>query len=166
MTVYEYASDMNKSVKEILDLCKKLNITADSEDYELSDDDIILLDNEIENTESINDEEEAVEENNFDDYDDSFEEEIEDVKVVNTVKKKKKNPKREEKNNNDDFAKQKKEMYKHKDKLISNINTLDDTIVLYTDGMSVSEFSNVLGMNVAEIIKNIRKLRYTHSISI
>ena len=41
MTVYEYASDMNKSVKEILDLCKKLNIAADSEDYELSDEDAL-----------------------------------------------------------------------------------------------------------------------------
>ena len=158
MSVYEYASDMNKTVNEILDLCKKLDIKVNGEDDKLYDDDIILLDNEIENTESINEEEETVEEDEFEHYDDSFDEEIEDVKVVTTVKKKKKNPKREEKNNNDDFAKQKKEMYKHKDKLISNINTLDDTIVLYTDGMSVSEFANVLGKNVAEIIKKLMGL--------
>lgn len=158
MSVYEYASDMNKTVNEILDLCKKLDIKVNGEDDKLYDDDIILLDNEIENTESINEEEETVEEDEFEHYDDSFEEEIEDVKVVTTVKKKKKNPKREEKNSNDDFAKQKKEMYKHKDKLISNINTMDDTIVLYTDGMSVSEFANVLGKNVAEIIKKLMGL--------
>ena len=49
-------------------------------------------------------------------------------------------------------------MYKHKDKLISNINTDDDSIVLYTEGMSVSEFANVLNKNVAEIIKKLMGL--------
>jgi len=157
MTVYEYASDMNKSVNEILNLCKMLNIKVNAEDDELSDDDIILLDNEIENAESINDDE-TVEEDNLDDFEESYSEDLKEVKVVSTVRKKKKNPKKEVKNNTDDFAKQKKEMYKHKDKLISNINTDDDTIVLYTEGMSVSEFANVLGKNVAEIIKKLMGL--------
>ncbi len=160
MTVYEYASDMNKTVSEILDLCKKLSINVNGEDDELSDDDIILLDNEIENTESVNDMEETVDEDNFDDIEDKYSEELDEIKVVPTVKKKKKNPKKEDKNknSNENFAKQKKEMYKHKDKLISNINTDDDTIVLYTEGMSVSEFANVLGKNVAEIIKKLMGL--------
>ena len=158
MTVYEYASDMNKSVSEILNLCKKLDIKVNGEDDELSDDDIILLDNEIENTESVNEEDETVEEDNLDDFDEDYSEELEEVKVVNTVKKKKKNPKKEDTNKNENFAKQKKEMYKHKDKLISNINTVDDTIVLYTEGMSVSEFANVLDKNVAEIIKKLMGL--------
>ena len=158
MTVYEYASDMNRTVDEILNLCQKLGIKVSNKDDELSDDDIILLDNEIENTESINDEEETVDGDNLLDFDDSYEEDLEEVKVINTVKKKKKNPKKEDKNDNENFAKQKKEMYKHKDKLISNINTDDDTIVLYTEGMSVSEFANVLNMNVAEIIKKLMSL--------
>jgi len=158
MSVFEYASDMNKSVDEILNLCQKLGIKVNGKDDELSDDDIILLDNEIENTESINDEEDTVEDDNLLDFDDSYEEDLEEVKVVTTVKKKKKNPKKEDKNDNENFAKQKKEMYKHKDKLISNINTDDDTIVLYTDGMSVSEFANVLNKNVAEIIKKLMGL--------
>ena len=160
MTVYEYASDMNKTVSEILNLCKKLSINVNGEDDELSDDDIILLDNEIENTESVNDMEETVDEDNFDDIEDKYSEELDEIKVVPTVKKKKKNPKKEDKNknSNENFAKQKKEMYKHKDKLISNINTDDDTIVLYTEGMSVSEFANVLGKNVAEIIKKLMGL--------
>ena len=158
MSVYEYASDMNRTVDEILNLCQKLGIKVSNKDDELSDDDIILLDNEIENTESINDEEETVDGDNLLDFDDSYEEDLEEVKVVNTVKKKKKNPKKEDKNDNENFAKQKKEMYKHKDKLISNINTDDDTIVLYTEGMSVSEFANVLNKNVAEIIKKLMGL--------
>ena len=158
MTVYEYASDMNKDVTEILVLCKNLGVKVSNGDDLLSDDDIILLDNEIENTESINEDETVLEDNN-DDFDDSYEEELEEVKVVVTAKKKKKNPKKEDKNDKtQDFAKQKKEMYKHKDKLISNINTDDDTIVLYTEGMSVSEFANVLNKNVAEIIKKLMGL--------
>ena len=157
MTVYEYASDVNKSVEDILNLCKRLDIKVSNEDDELSDDDIILLDNEIENTESINDEDETVEDN-LDEFEEAYSEDLEEVKVVTTVKKKKKNPKKEVNNDNDDFAKQKKEMYKHKDKLISNINTMDDSIVLYTEGMSVSEFANVLGKNVAEIIKKLMSL--------
>ena len=160
MTVYEYASDMNKSVNEILNLCKKLDIKVNNEDDMLSDDDIILLDNEIENTESVNGEEETVEDEMSDnDFEDSYAEELEEIKVVTTVKKKKKNPKKENKNvDNTAFAMQKKEMYKHKDKLISNINTDDDTIVLYTEGMNVSDFANVLGKNVAEIIKKLMGL--------
>ena len=159
MTVYEYASDMNKTVGEILDLCKKLEIKANDKDDELSDDDIILLDNEIENMGSINETDETVEEDNLLDFEDSYEEELEEIKITATVKKKKKNPKKEENNqDNKVFAKQKKEMYKHKDKLISNINTDDDTIVLYTEGMSVAEFANVLNKNVAEIIKKLMGL--------
>ena len=69
MTVFEYASDMNKTVEEILNLCQTLGIEVNDKDDELSDDDIILLDNEIENTESINNDD-AVAEDNVDDVDD------------------------------------------------------------------------------------------------
>ena len=49
-------------------------------------------------------------------------------------------------------------MYKHKEKLKSNVSTADDTIVLYTEGMSVADFANVLGLNVAEVIKKLMSL--------
>jgi hypothetical protein len=62
MTVYEYASDMNKSVEEILKLCKILDINVSNSEDELSDDDIILLDNEIENTEIMVEEDTTIEE--------------------------------------------------------------------------------------------------------
>ena len=32
MSVLEYAQDVNKTLKEILDLCKKLNISVSNED--------------------------------------------------------------------------------------------------------------------------------------
>ena len=49
-------------------------------------------------------------------------------------------------------------MYKHKEKLRSNVTTDDDTIVLYTEGMNVTDFANVLGLNVAEVIKKLMSL--------
>ena len=160
MSVLEYASDVGKSVESIFELCRKLNIKVDNEDDMLSDDDIILLDNEIDNTLSEDDsEEEMTDEEIEQEFDDSYEEELDEVKIVATVKKKKKNPKKDNKDSkNDEFAMQKKEMYKHKEKLQSNINTDDDTIVLYTEGMSVSDLANVLNKNVAEIIKKLMSL--------
>ena len=163
MTVLEYANDVDRSIDEIFKICQKMNIKVSKEDDMLSDDDIIILDNELENTETTDEEIVALE--NFDEqeFEDSYEEELDEVKVVATVKKKKKNPKKEnnknnKSNKNNEFKLQKKEMYKHKEKLQSNINTLDDSIVLYTEGMSVAEFANVLGKNVAEIIKKLMGL--------
>ena len=161
MSVSEYANDVDKDIEYIFELCKKLNINANQEDDMLSDDDIILLDNEIENM--IGSEEEK-EEEIFDEgtFDDSYEEELDEVKQEITANKKKHNKNnkesRKEESKNNEFAKQKKEMYKHKEKLQSNVKTADDTIVLYTDGMNVTDFANVLGLNVAEVIKKLMSL--------
>ena len=138
MSVLEYASDVGKSVESIFELCRKLNIKVENEDDMLSDDDIILLDNELEKVDTNEDTEHDVIEDNVDDFEDSYDEELEEVKVVATVKKKKKGPKKDKKDNKDEYAMQKKEMYKHKEKLQSNVNTTDDTIVLYTEGIEGS----------------------------
>jgi len=47
MSILEYAEDVNKTVSEIIDLCKKLDINVSNADEMLSEDDITLLDNEI-----------------------------------------------------------------------------------------------------------------------
>ncbi len=158
MSVLEYANDVNKKVEFVLELCKKLDIKANNLDDMLTDDDIILLDNELEKVDTNEDTEHDVIEDNMDDFEDSYDEELEKVKVVATVKKKKKGSKKDKKDNKDEYAMQKKEMYKHKEKLQSNVNTIDDTIVLYTEGMSVAELANVLNKNVAEIIKKLMSL--------
>ena len=49
MTVYEYASDMNRTVDEILNLCQRLEIKVSDKDDLLSDDDISSI-NDIYNT--------------------------------------------------------------------------------------------------------------------
>ena len=163
MSVSEYANDVDKSIEYIFTLCKKLNIGANQEDDMLSDEDIILLDNEIENT--TDDEEKEVETFNEEEFEDSYEEELEEEKITVTIKNNSKKPSKNNKVNkkndqkkNDDFNKQKKEMYKHKEKLQSNVSTGDDSIVLYTEGMNVSDLANVLGLNVAEVIKKLMGL--------
>ena len=161
MSVSEYANDVDKDLEYIFELCKKLNINANQEDDMLSDDDIILLDNEIENMIGSEEEKEI---DTFDEevFDDSYEEELDEANKEVTTNKKKHNKNnkesKKEENKNNDFAKQKKEMYKHREKLQSNVKTDDDTIVLYTEGMNVSDFANVLGLNVAEVIKKLMSL--------
>ena len=161
MSILEYANDVDKSIDYIFDLCKKLNIKASHEDDMLSDDDIILLDNEIENSNDY-DEDKEIDNYNEEQFEDSYDEELDEVPVKEIVKNNKKivrnKPDNRESRKNDDFAKQKKEMYKHKEKLQSNVSTDDDTIVLYTEGMNVTDFANVLHKNVAEVLKKLMSL--------
>ena len=56
MSVKEYSEDVGLELKEILDLCKKLGIKVSNEDDMLDEDSIILLDNEIANGESSEEE--------------------------------------------------------------------------------------------------------------
>ena len=48
MSVYEYASDMNRTVDEILNLCQKLGIKVSNKDDKLSDDDKEALREQLE----------------------------------------------------------------------------------------------------------------------
>lgn len=155
MSVKEYSIDVNKSIEEILNLCKTLSINATNEDDMLDDDAIIMLDNEIAN---MGDEE--VEKEDFEEDNESYLEEIEEVEQPkeNIVRKKKKNNINNKKENKEDFRKQRKEMYKHKEKLMSNTVNDDENIVVYSEGMSVSDLANLLNVGVGEILKKIMGL--------
>ena len=152
MSVVEYANDVNKSVEEIRKLCKNLDIKVSKKEDMLSDDDIIVLDNELANNSSLQEDEDM----SLELFTDSYEKELEEITAnANSKKKKKVTPKKNDKNN---YQKQKKEMYKHKEKLKSNISSDDDSIVLYTDGMTVGEFATALNKNVGEVIKKLMSL--------
>jgi len=157
MSVKEYASDVNVSVSDIIKLCNKLGISVNSEDDMLDDDSIIMLDNEIANMEFDDDsnEEETLEL----EEDDMYEEDTYNSQKNENVKSsnKKKNTSIN-KNSKTDFQKKRKEMYKHKDKLKSNVVELDDSVVLYKEGMTVSEFANVCGLSIGEVIKKLMSL--------
>ena len=75
MSVLEYALDMNKDEKEVLNACEKLDIKVSSKDDMLSDDAIVELDNYFANESTdedtslnINQDEEIIKKMEEDDY--------------------------------------------------------------------------------------------------
>ena len=150
MKVSEYANDVNLSVAEILKKCHELAINVNTKDDYLTDDDIIMLDNTI-NLIST-DEEITYEEE--EDIEDKVDEIMTSSKVDKTMKESVSKEKLKKKDTNkQEFNMLKKEMYKHKNKLMKN--EADENIVLYKNGMSVSEFASVLNVGGAEIIKKL-----------
>ena len=150
MKVSEYANDVNLSVAEILKKCHELAINVNNKDDYLTDDDIIMLDNTI-NLISTDDEITFEEEEDIEDK-------VDEIMTSSRVDKSMKDSIAKEKLKKKDASKQdfnlkKKEMYKHKNKLMKN--ETDENIVLYKNGMSVSEFANVLNVGGAEIIKKL-----------
>lgn len=160
MSVKEYANDVNLDVTTIMELCKKLKIQVQSTKDILDDDAIILLDNEIINlkeeqadeVEIIEEEEELIESSK------DFVPNQNSNNKTQQAKKKKKQNKNIPQNKKNDFKKQRKEMYKHKDKLKSNTYQLDESIVLYKEGMTVGEFATALATSVGEVIKKLMSL--------
>lgn len=152
MNVSEYASDVGVTVKEILELCNKLDIKVSKEDDMLSDDDIIILDNELASIQPSEESTEELEElEELEDIEESYEEQI---KEENKAKKKK----TAKPTNKNDFKEKRKEMYKHKEKLKSNIAASEDDVVLYKDNMTVAQLADSLGAPAAQVIKKLMTL--------
>ena len=140
MSVLEYALDVNKKVFDIIKKCEELGINATGEDYMLSEDDIIELDNVIN---QIPDEEEI--------------EKLEELGETYVEEEPKTKTKKQLSNkptvNKKDLANKKKEMYKNKEKLMTN--TISDKIVLYKEGMTIGELANKLGVPGSELVKKL-----------
>lgn len=158
MSVSEYASDVGITVSKVIELCRKLEIKVNDEDDFLDDEAIILLDNELE-TNPLNEE---IKENYEEEFVDSYEAELEEVQVDvpknnKTIKKNKKPVKKVPDSKKTNFKEQRKQMYKHKEKLQSNYSK-DEDIVLYTDGMNISELAKALGVTPTEVIKKLMGL--------
>lgn len=159
MSVLEYAEDINKSVEEIFNLCEKLSIKVSSEEDLLSQDDITQLDSEIQNDDS-----ESVEISEDFDTDDELFEKVESLaaatKLVTETHKTKVKPKKVvvAEDTNDDFLKNKKEIYKRREKLMTNESAVDENVVYYNEGMTVKELADTLGVASAELIKKLMGL--------
>lgn len=154
MSVSEYAKDVEKSVEEILNLCKKLELSVTSSEDMLSDDDIIMLDNEIANSKEEDEEITTIEED--DEYEETYEEELEEIIEEKNAKKKKQS--KIDMPAKSDYRQKRKEMYKHKEKLKSNITEDDENTILYKENMTVAELSTALGISSSEIIKKLMSL--------
>ena len=155
MSVKEYADSLNLSVAEVLKKCMELGINVKSGEDILVDDDIINLDytlNLISTDEEITyDEDELVENVAMDIM------ESNNISETNTSKKQKLHKKDNTDENKENYKMLKKEMYKHKEKLMSN-DTSNDDIVLYKQGMSVSDLANSLNVSGTDIIKKLMSL--------
>ncbi len=171
MSLLEYAKDVEKSVEEIKALCDKVGISYEDEETLLSDLDITLLDNELQDqvdyVDDIDDEvleEKREEELTYDkaldlaqktninlDENTSFEKVKSKAVKKNDTKK--------------DFLKERKKIYKHREKLQSNEQEQDLNTILYKEGMTVSDIAKLLEVNSTEIIKKLMALGIMASIT-
>ena len=145
MSVLEYAQDINKTVSEVLKKCEELDIKVNNEDDLLSDEDITILDNA-----------------DFSDMDEIVDEIIEtkNIKIdegVSKQKLKKKSANQTQQNSKKDFAIKKKEMYKNKEKLMSNAS-VSEKVVLYKENMTVGELAKELNVTSGELVKKLFNL--------
>ena len=156
MSVKEYATDTGHSVAEILKKCSELGINVKDGNDELSEDDIIILDNTINlistDSETDYEEEDAIDE----DVADLVESNNLDKNFANTNKKQKLKKKSQLENSKEEYMSKRKEMYKHKEKLMNNAE--EKNVVLYKEGMSVQQLADALGVSGTEIIKKIMTL--------
>ena len=160
MNILEYSLDVDKTVEEIMSLCDSLNISYEDEESFLTDDDITLLDNEIANNSSEEDEDGSL----YSDYDEELDEKVEqiisdkkiDIDDHQTKEKVKSKSDRQE-NSKNNFKSMRKEMYKHREKLQSNENK-DDNIIVYKNNMTVTDLASALEVNTLDLIKKLMKL--------
>ena len=167
MTLEDYALDVNKSIEEIMEMCDKIGISYQDEQTLLSDEDIILLDNQIQDSEDYiegdisldeEDEEQLLEE----EVTDKAEELAKNTKfdLDNSTSFEKVKPKTSKKveNNKKDFLKERKKIYKNKEKLQSNEAVQDENVVLYKEGMTVTELATALEVAPIELVKKLMGL--------
>ena len=152
MNIKDYAKDVNLSVAEVLRKCDELGIKADGNST-LSDDDIIMIDNTI-NLISTDKETTYEEEDQIDDVVEKVLQSENIVKKDMVANSKQKLKKKD--SSNADFKNLKKQMYKSKSKLMSNVK--EDNIVLYEEGMRVKAFADALGVSLNDIIKKLMSL--------
>lgn len=158
MSVLEYAQDVNRSVEEILSLCEKLQIKVNGEEDLLSQDDITELDSSLQ---TLDDNSDIDTDNNYDD--DEFFEKVESLaantKMVNEKQKTKIKQKKQPQNNEQNtFLKDKKELYKHREKLMTNEQKVDDNVVFYKENMTVKDLADNMRVAPSELIKKLMLL--------
>ena len=157
MTIREYAEDVNRSVEDIVKYMERLAMDVSDLDRVLSDEEVILLDNSLQDEEDYVPDEEMVSDFLLDEkaeqiaYDSKL---TDDKEIVSKVKPK--SNKTQVKNN--EFKKERKKIYKHKEKLQSNEQKLEDNVLVYKEGMTVSDVATSLDVPVGQIIMKLMNL--------
>lgn len=154
MTVKDYALESGFTIQEVLEKCKELDIKVSSGSDFLDDDGIIMLDNcmHLISTET------EMDYNDADELDEAVENIMLDSKLQakeNSSTNKKQKVKKKSINEKDksEYLKNKKAMYKNKEKLSNNVK--DENVVLYKDGMTLGELAQELNVNATDIMKKL-----------
>ena len=151
-TVKEYAEEMGITVQEVLKKCAFLKINASEASDELSEDDVIMLDNAIDIEESVEADEDV-----YDDIDEIDEKESKREESTESISKiKKQQPKNDF--NKKTYASKRKEMYKNKSKLQSVTSEVSDDVVLYKEGMTVKDLADGLKIGGNDIIVKLMNM--------
>ncbi len=164
MNIEDYALDVGKTVEEIKALCDKIGIDYKDETTPLDETDIILLDNELQDQEDyIEGDIEDLESKLYEDeVMDKAEELAMDTKIDldNSTSFEKVKPRSQKKadNKKSDFFKERKKIYKHREKLQKNEATQDDNVILYKEGMTVSDLASLLDVVAVELVKKLMSL--------
>ena len=160
MTIKEYAEDISRSVEDIVKHMESLAMDTSDLDRVLSDDEVILLDNSFQDEEDYvetNPDEEMLNDYNLDEKAEqiAYESNLTNDNLVKTSKVKKAKKQEKDKSN---FKQERKKIYKHKEKLQSNEQVVDENVLLYKEGMKVSDLANLLDVSTGEIIKKLMGL--------
>ena len=164
MSVIEYAQDINMDVEVVLKKAQELGYAQNKEDI-LSEDAVIDLDNVLTMNPQTEEEttylEEITEEKDYD-LDEELEDKAEElasasnIRFDDTVKKQKLKKKSEV--SKEDINAKRKQMYKNKEKLTQNEASQDENIIVYKEGMTVSDLAKELDVPATEIIKKLMNL--------
>ena len=169
MTMEDYAQDVGKTIEEIKELCEKIGIEYEDENTLLDDVSITLLDNAIEdNTEETSIEEEE-ERRLQEEVEDKAEELAYNTKIdledTTSFTKVKQNKQAKKVDNKKEFLKERKKIYKHREKLQSNETLQDENVILYKEGMTVTDLANLLEVAPVELVKKCMSLGVMASVN-
>ena len=155
MSIEDYALELGVDTKTVISKLKELGFKYNNDKDILDDEAIIMLDNELTSEKENNLTEELASKFELEDraeeaalaYNIELDEE---VKVKEKIKKKDSN-----KQSNDDLSQKKKNIYKNKSKLQSNKEEVESNVVLYKEGMSVSDLATAIGVSASDVVKKL-----------
>ncbi len=153
MTVKDYSVESGFSVQEILEKCKELGIKCNNANDLLDDDSIVILDNCM----NLISTETEMDYNDDDELDEAVENIMMDSKIKvkdsNTTKKQKLKKRSVIEASKNEYLKNKKAMYKNKEKLQENVK--DDNVILFKDNMTLNDLANELNVDSTVLVKKL-----------
>ena len=159
MSIEDYALELGVDTSLVMSKLKELGFKYNNVSDFLDDEAIIMLDNEMGDLSN--------KENNLtEELADKFEMEdraeqaalAHNIEVFDSETKVKEKIKRKDSNKiqkDEDLSLKKKNIYKNKTKLQSNKEVQESNVVIYKEGMSVSDLANGIGVTASELVKKL-----------